>query len=138
LPDNFSVRWTGEVEIATAGDWTFRTTSNDGVRLWIGDQLVINNWTTHAITQNSATLSLAAGWQPLRLEYFQQGGVSEITFSFAGPGQSMAIVPTERLRVPLTVVGGGAVPEPSAFVLLVIGTLGLAGGRTRKSVAVRP
>jgi S-formylglutathione hydrolase FrmB len=125
--DTFSVRWTGEVEVAAAGDWTFSTTSNDGVRLWIGDQLVINNWTMHAVTQNTATLSLAAGWQPLRLEYFQQKGVSEITLSYAGPGQAMTIIPTERLRIPVAGLAVTAVPEPGTCVLLVLGSLGLSG-----------
>lgn len=129
--DNFSVRWTGEVEVAAAGNWTFSTTSNDGVRLWIGNQLIINNWTTHAITQNTATLSLAAGWQPLRLEYFQRGGLSEITLSYAGPGQAMTIIPTQRLRVPVPALAALAVPEPGTCVLLVLGILGIAGRHRR-------
>jgi hypothetical protein len=65
--DVFSVRWIGEVEVAAEGAWTFATTSNDGVRLWIGDQLVISHWTPHAIVQDTATLSLASGWHSLRL-----------------------------------------------------------------------
>lgn len=131
--DIFSVRWTGEVEVAAAGDWTFTTTSNDGVRLWIGDQLLIDNWTTHAITQNSATLSLAAGWHPLRLEYFQNKGVSEITLSYAEAGQGLSIIPTERLRTPVSGVAGFAVPEPGTCVLLLLGALGFVGqqGRSR-------
>src|SRR4029079_2698948 len=73
-PDgNYSVRWTGQVQTSTAGSWTFFTASNDGVRLWIANTLVINNWTHHAVVENSATVALSAGWHSIRLEYFQQG-----------------------------------------------------------------
>jgi arylsulfatase A-like enzyme len=93
----YSVRWTGYVETSAAGDWTFFTTSNDGVRLWINDQLVINNWTTHAATENSGSVSLGAGWHSIRLEYFQQGGAAIITLSYQGPGQTKTIIPQSRL-----------------------------------------
>jgi alkaline phosphatase D len=96
--DLYSVRWTGAVETSTAGVWTFYTTSNDGVRLWIGEQLIINNWTTHAVVQNSGAVTLAAGWHPIRLEYFQQAGVAEVTFSFEGPAQAKAIIPQAKMR----------------------------------------
>ena len=47
--DNYSVRWTGFVETSTAGNWTFFTTSNDGVRLFIDDVQIINNWVEHFV-----------------------------------------------------------------------------------------
>jgi hypothetical protein len=103
--DNYSVRWTGFVEASTAGSWTFFTTSNDGVRLFIDDVQIINNFTTHAVTENSGTISLTAGWHSVRLEFFQQGGVAEITLSFQGPGQTKSIIPTNKLRT--TNPGGG-------------------------------
>ncbi|WP_442485392.1 PA14 domain-containing protein [Aeoliella sp. SH292] len=103
---NYSIRWTGQVETPTAGNWTFFTTSNDGVRLWIDDQLVIDNWTTHIATENSGTLNLSAGWHSIRMEYFQQGGAAVATLSFQGPDQAKAIVPTSRLRT------GASTPPP--------------------------
>src|SRR5262249_41356394 len=43
--DTFSVRWTGQVQAPSSEIYTFTTTSDDGVRLWINGQLVIDNWT---------------------------------------------------------------------------------------------
>jgi arylsulfatase A-like enzyme len=105
--DKYSVRWSGYVQTPTAGNWTFYTSSDDGVRLWIDNKLVIDNWTTHAVTQNSGVVSLTAGWHAIRLEYFQQGGVAAITLSYQGPGQVKAIIPQARLRttVSQSVVG---------------------------------
>ena len=39
-----SVRWAGEVEPDVTGDFTFQTFSNNGIKLWIDDRLVINHW----------------------------------------------------------------------------------------------
>ena len=60
--DNFSVRWTGRVQAPVTGTYRFSTVSDDGIRLWVNGQLVINNWTDHAPTTNtSAAISLTAG-----------------------------------------------------------------------------
>ena len=72
--DTFSARWTGELETQFSGTYTFYTTSDDGVRLWVNGQQVINNWTNHAPTENSGTISLSAGQRySIRLEYYEAG-----------------------------------------------------------------
>ena len=45
--DTFSARWTGQVEAPVTGAYTFYTVSDDGVRLWVNGQQVVNNWTDH-------------------------------------------------------------------------------------------
>ncbi len=45
--DTFSARWTGQVEPQFTGSYTFYTVSDDGVRLWVNGQQIINNWTDH-------------------------------------------------------------------------------------------
>jgi hypothetical protein len=44
LADGFSARWTGQVTAPSSGVYTFYTQSDDGVRLWLGGQLLIDNW----------------------------------------------------------------------------------------------
>jgi alpha-D-xyloside xylohydrolase len=39
-----SVRWLGEVEPDVTGDYTFQTFSNNGIKLWVDDRLVVNHW----------------------------------------------------------------------------------------------
>ena len=51
--DTFSVRWIGEVEAQFTETYTFYTQSDDGVRLWVDNTLLINNWTDHSSTENS-------------------------------------------------------------------------------------
>src|SRR6185503_19810160 len=46
--DRYSVRWSGQVEAPVAGAYTFYTRSDDGVRLWVDGQLLINHWSDHS------------------------------------------------------------------------------------------
>jgi len=57
------------------GPTTFYTVSDDGVRLWVNGQLLIDNWTNHGTTENSASLTLNAGQKyDLKLEYYEATG----------------------------------------------------------------
>ena len=46
--DTFSARWTGQVQPQFSETYTFFTQSDDGVRLWVNNVPVVNNWTDHA------------------------------------------------------------------------------------------
>src|SRR5205823_14123676 len=60
--DNFSVRWTGRVQPPISGSYTFTTIADDGVRLWVNGQLLIDNWIDQAATaRSSAPVTLAGG-----------------------------------------------------------------------------
>src|SRR6185436_12588640 len=61
LPGNFSVRWSGKVRAKQGGTYTFSTLSDDGVRLYVSGQNLINNWTVHPATLNSSNITLTAG-----------------------------------------------------------------------------
>jgi hypothetical protein len=61
--DYFSVRWTGTVG-GTPGTYTFTTTTDDGVRLWVNDHLLIDRWYGQAATPHAASIYLSprCGW----------------------------------------------------------------------------
>ncbi len=97
-PDNsYSERWLGFVHVPTAGNWSFTTNSNDGVRLWIDDNLEISHWNLHTASLDTETVSLGAGWHSLQLEHFQSGGQVVIQLFWDGPGQNMEIIPQSAL-----------------------------------------
>jgi hypothetical protein len=94
----FSARWTGLIEAKSSEEYTFYTLSNDGVRLWIGDQLVISNWTDHSNTEDKGAIRLEAGKKyPLRLEYFYAGGWGQMILSWSGATQPKQTVPASSL-----------------------------------------
>jgi glucose/arabinose dehydrogenase len=96
--DTFSARWTGQVEAPVTGTYTFYTQSDDGVRLWVNGQQLVNNWTNHASTENSGTIALTAGQRyDIRMEFYENGGSAVARLSWSAPSIAKAIVPTTRL-----------------------------------------
>ena len=70
--DDFSVRWTRTINFQ-AGNYTFTTTSDDGVRLWVNGHLLIDKWFDQTANSYSGNLYLN-GSTPLKLEYYERGG----------------------------------------------------------------
>jgi large repetitive protein len=97
--DNFSARWTGQVQAPVTGSYTFSTVSDDGVRLWVNGQLVINNWTDHAPTTNaSATIALTAGVKyAVTMEFYERAGGAVAKLLWAYPGQTQTVIPKSQL-----------------------------------------
>ncbi len=96
--ENFSVRWLGQVSPPVSGTYTLATVSDDGVRLWINGQLLIDDWTMHGTTEDDATISLSAGrLYDLRLEYFQGTGGAEIHLYWSADSIPREIVPSTDL-----------------------------------------
>ena len=84
--DNYSVRWTGFVRAKQAGDYTFAVTADDGVRLWIDDQQVVNDWKSRAAQTFTAKVPLAAdSLHSIRLEYYQQTRDAVIRLAWSLP-----------------------------------------------------
>jgi large repetitive protein len=88
--NNFSARWSGSVLAASSGSFRFRTRSDDGVRLWVNNVQVINNWTDHSPTNNtSGVINLVAGQRyEIRLEYYERGGGAVMQLLWLRPGTS--------------------------------------------------
>lgn len=129
--DIYSIRWTGWVQVEQAGQWQFTTFTNDGVRLWVDDTQIIDNWTTHTSTRDDGTITLDAGWHPIRLEYFQQAGTSDMRLLFSGPGQSETIIPQSHLCTTLPDTGEPiANAGPDRVVLLSANSVILDGSAT--------
>lgn len=94
----YSVRWTGLLQPQWSGEYTFSLTSDDGVRLWIGDELLIDNWTHHASTKNTASITLHGGVRyPIRLDYFNGSGPGVARLLWARDAQPAEVVPPVHL-----------------------------------------
>ncbi|MGI6209385.1 MAG: PA14 domain-containing protein [Anaerolineae bacterium] len=79
--DNFSVRWTS-VQIFGAAVHRFTVQADDGVRLWIDDQLVIDQWREQSVTSYTADRFMSAGQHRLRLEFFEATGLAQIRLTW--------------------------------------------------------
>ncbi|MBW7988425.1 MAG: hypothetical protein FVQ84_00155 [Planctomycetes bacterium] len=98
--DGFKVRWTGEVEIPSSGTYTFHTQTDDGVRLWVNDELVLENWTDHGGTHDSGEITLKGGQRySILLEWYENGGGAICQLSWEGPTIARQIIPSGYLWV---------------------------------------
>lgn len=94
----FSVRWTGRITAPESGEYALHTLSNDGVRLWINGEQVINNWTDHAEAEDTGRIRLEAGRPAtLRLEYFYGGGQGVTRLLWTRPDGRKETVPASAL-----------------------------------------
>ncbi|HTS10985.1 MAG TPA: glycoside hydrolase family 3 C-terminal domain-containing protein [Candidatus Limnocylindrales bacterium] len=79
--DHFSARWTAYYIPQTTGDYTFYASTDDGARLYLGNDRIINDWAPHSETLDTATRHLEAGHAyQVRLEYFEDGGGATARF----------------------------------------------------------
>lgn len=86
--DNFSVRWTAAVTF-TAGTYRFRVGSDDGLRLYIDDIVVIDQWTAGNFRTQTRDVQLSAGSHNLRVEYFEAAGLAGVLTDW-GPIEAFA------------------------------------------------
>ena len=82
IRDAFSVRWTGTLDLP-AGEYEFTTSTDDGVRLWVNEQLIIDKWRKQAELAFSATITLPGGRVPVKMEYYNAEHVATARLTWA-------------------------------------------------------
>lgn len=108
--DLFTVRWTGTVQPQFNENYTFYTSTDDGVRLWVNGQLLINEWINQSATEWSGSISLVAGQKyPITMEYYEDTSLASAQLSWSSPSTGKAIVPQSQLYPTY-----GAIFAPSA------------------------
>ncbi len=105
--DNFSVRWTRSLNF-NSGRYRFTVTSDDGVRVWVNNQTIIDKWYDHPPQTFSGEIDLPNAMIPIRVEFYDSTGGAQIQFSWinigAGtppptPSTSTGTVVSPRLNV---------------------------------------
>jgi hypothetical protein len=96
-PDQFSARWTGFLTVGRASTYYFRTTSDDGSRLFIDRALVVDNSGIHPPTTRSGSLHLEPGSHLVVLEYSQAGVGSALEWTWSRDGHDYERVPAWAL-----------------------------------------
>jgi cytochrome c len=81
--DNFGLQATGYLFLEKDDNVVFQLGSDDGSKLWIDGQLLIDNDGKHGMSPKEAEVALRAGYHPLRLDYFQGGGGRGLVLKWA-------------------------------------------------------
>ncbi len=124
---NYTVRWTGQIEPQYSETYYFDTLTDDGVKLWVNDQLLIDKWQT----QNNGTewtnaIALQANTRyNIKMEYFQNGSKAQAHLSWYSDSQPKQIIPSERFY-PTNGVDGSSSNAPAAVTssLTAVGFVG--------------
>ncbi len=96
--DTFSVRWSGQVEAVFTESYSFIVNADDGVRLWVDGQLLVNQWTASSVINATGAVNLIAGRHyDLQLEYVENTNNASVSLEWSSPSQTRSIVPTNRL-----------------------------------------
>jgi hypothetical protein len=80
--DYFSARWQGNFNF-NAGSYTFTVTVDDGARLYVDGQLIIDKWISEAATTYTATRTMTAGTHAIRLDYYEAHATASAKLSWA-------------------------------------------------------
>ncbi len=96
---HYMVRWEGFVRPDTDGDYTFHTFTDDGVRLWVDNKKLIDEWNYQAPKPwGSDTLTLKGGeLYPIKMEYFQADGGAVCRLMWHTTGQDTVVIPSKNL-----------------------------------------
>ncbi|MEH1936924.1 MAG: PA14 domain-containing protein [Nostoc sp.] len=106
--DTFSARWTGQVEAKYSETYKFYTTSDDGVRLWVNGQQIINQFTDHSATEYSGSIALVAGQKyDIKLEYYENTYSAVSQLAWSSSSQAKEIIPQSQLYSNVNVPGNG-------------------------------
>jgi hypothetical protein len=99
--NTYSVRWSARIRPRFSETYTFTTTTDDGVRLWVNGQLLIDHFGDQPATAWSGTIALTANQSyDLVMEYFENGGDASAKLAWSSASQVQEIIPASRATVP--------------------------------------
>ncbi len=103
LADNVGAVFEGFFVATETAEYTFYTNSDDGSRLYIGEELVVDNDGLHGMLEKSGTIALKQGLHQIRVEFFENGGGAGIIVSRESWNQPKEVIPTTQWRIDLGV-----------------------------------
>ncbi|PJN54408.1 hypothetical protein PAEVO_11290 [Paenibacillus sp. GM2FR] len=100
--DKANVRWTGQIMPPQTDDYTFHMIGDNGFRLWIDDQLIVDHWVNDwdkEQTSNPVTLQGGVKYS-FKVEYFEDFGGSNLYLRWSTPSLAKEIVPDHVFYLP--------------------------------------
>ncbi len=97
LSDNVGAVFRTTVDVPRDGFYMLAIESDDGSRLWVGDDLLVDNDGLHGMRDRFGILPLGAGKHDLRVEFFEAGGGAGLIMRYAGETVTRGVVPASVL-----------------------------------------
>ena len=98
--DGFQVRWTGTIYAEESGTYYFRAYTDDGLRLFIDEQSVIDEWWDFPATNHYGQIELDPGLHDLEMEYYENGGDAVALLYWIPPnGVETLVEPSDQVAL---------------------------------------
>ncbi|MCH8966097.1 MAG: S8 family serine peptidase [Planctomycetes bacterium] len=111
-PDRFSIRWIGWVNAPVDGTYTFYVKADDGVRLWVDGQFLIDEWERQDLTEWSAPIVLAGSvLYSIRLETRDESLEKTIVLSWSGPSMPKEVMAAGSLHYEVPDCNGNGIAD---------------------------
>ncbi len=108
-PTTYAAAWSGQIEPAYSELYTFYVTADDGARLWVDDQLIVQRTFFQGTGEMRGQIRLKGSHRVnVRVEFIQQTGNASVKLEWASASQTRQVVPTNRLYPTTDVPSGGA------------------------------
>ncbi len=116
--DGYSVRWHGYLIPRYTQTYTIIPVTDDGVRLWVNGQLVVNDWNNHGDSWNNGVIALQAGVAvSVVMEYYESTGGATARMLWESPSQTREVIPQSQWLVNAPAAPAAA---PNSIVLASI------------------
>lgn len=99
--DSFSVRWIGQVQPRFTETYSFHVIADDGVRLWVNNQLLVDRWIDQGATEYTGFIQLQAGFlYDIKMEMYENGGDAVARLLWSSPSVNRETIPSAQLYPP--------------------------------------
>jgi hypothetical protein len=130
--DYWTIRWTGFVTASNNGNYDFFTRTDDGARLWVDGNLLVDRWVAQGASEFSGTIAMTAGVPvPIEMEYFERTGNAVAELRWQGPTTPKNIIPSANLHHELdfNVTWDFGTVEPGTYSPILKNTLENTGNK---------
>ncbi len=119
----FSARWTGKVQPLYTGTYTFHITSDNGRRVYVNNQLIIDKWITDQDITYSGSIDLIAGEKyDIVVEYYESSGDANIKLEWESANQTREVIPNSQLFLPTNILTSEVINEVQATDNIILST----------------
>ncbi len=97
--DHFAIKFEGYIEVPEAGIYTIAARSDDGSKVYLHGELVVENDGSHSARTRRGNVALAKGLHPIRIEYFEDYLGETLSLQIKGPDGKEIPVEFDRLFI---------------------------------------
>ncbi len=121
----YSVRIVGWILPTYSEDYKFYTSSDDGVRVWINNVKVVDNWTDNPANASGTVTLVENTWTPIAIEHYTTGTIERLLVEWESFHTARGQIPTIQMGWSSS---GGSVTTPGSIAPGTVGGVVIQDG----------